>query len=84
MLSSVPTVHFVPAGLSRTVFRMPSVEPIDVGLLRHLESALGMDDHLHPGDLGPPLVDHLGGEAVVHRAVALPEHDLRRAHLRVG
>ncbi len=28
MFSSVPTAHFVPGALSRTVFRMPSVDPI--------------------------------------------------------
>ena len=28
MFSSVPTVHFEPGGLSRTVLRMPSVDPM--------------------------------------------------------
>src|SRR5436190_1502246 len=58
--------------------------PDGVGLLRHLEAALRMDDDPDPGDLRAPAVHHLRREPVVDGAVALPEHDARAAELVVA
>ena len=55
-----------------------------VGLLHHLEPALRVDDHAHPGNLGPAAVHHLRGEPVVDGAVSLPEQDPRPLDLSVG
>ena len=84
-LSSVPTAQLRSRrGSPATVLMMPFGRADGVGLLRHLEAALGVHDHLDARDLRAPLVDHLGREAVVHRAVALPEQDARVADLLVG
>ena len=44
-----------------------------VGTEVHLVRALGVDEHLHAGHLGPDRVDAVRGEPAVHRAVPLPQ-----------
>ena len=44
-----------------------------VGHLHHVVGALGVDEHDAVGVLGPEGVDVLGPEALVDRAVALPQ-----------
>src|SRR5215469_16767059 len=48
-----------------------------VGSLRHLETAFGMNDDANAGLFASDRVDVLGAEALMDRAVALPENDLR-------
>ena len=77
---------------------MPMVEPVGarldrpddgvgradlVGQLDHLVGALGVDRTMPVGVLGPERRDVLGPEALVHRAVALPQQQGRRLHLGV-
>ena len=47
-----------------------------VGLLHDLPLALGVDDHLHVRVVPPHVVDVLGAEQGVDRAVALPQHEV--------
>ena len=46
-----------------------------VGQLADLVAALGVGDHDAVGVLGPERLDVLGPEALVHRAVALPQQE---------
>src|SRR5215469_15352485 len=48
-----------------------------VGSLRHLETAFGMNDDANAGLFASDRIDVLGEEALMDRAVALPENDLR-------
>ena len=48
-----------------------------VGVLDHVEGALGMDQDLDPGVLGARLVDLPAGELGVHRAETAPQDEAR-------
>ena len=63
---------------------MKSVEPTWSATLAHLVGALGVHDHDAVGVLGPERLDVLGLEALVHRAVALPEQERRLLARRVS
>ena len=56
----------------------------DVAELDHLVRGLGVDHHDAVGVLGAEGLDVLGPEALVHRAVALPQEQRRLLHLAVG
>lgn len=55
-----------------------------VGLGHDLVAALGVHEHVHPGDALAHLVHACGGEAPVDRAVALPQDHLRVLQLLPG
>ncbi len=73
-----------PAGAASSAWMMNSVEPDEVGGLDHLVPALRVDQHGDAGDALADLGDRAGGEAAVHRAVALPQDHLRVAELLDG
>src|SRR5450631_4102635 len=50
-----------------------------IGGLGYLEAAFRMHDHANAGMLAADTLDVLGREALVHRAVALPQNHARRA-----
>ena len=54
-----------------------------VGQLHHVVGALGVDHHDPVGVLGPEGRDVLGAEALVDRAVALPQQQRGLLHLAV-
>src|SRR5713226_377833 len=51
-----------------------------IGGLGDLEATFGMDDDANTGMLTADALDLLGGEALVHGAIALPEDDARAAN----
>ena len=63
---------------------MASVEPVTSPELDDLVRALGVDHHDPVGVLGPEGLDVLGPEALVHRAVPLPQQQRGLLHLAVG
>ena len=64
-----------PAGAASTARMMKSVEPTWSASVAHLVRALGVGDDDAVGVLGPEGLDVLGAEALVHRAVALPQQE---------
>ena len=66
-----------PRARPSTHSRMRSVEPTRSASSHDLVRALGVHDHLDVGVLGAERRDVLGPEALVHRAVALPQQERR-------
>ena len=62
-------------GAASTARMMKSVEPTWSASVDHLVGALGVDDDDAVGVLGPEGGDVLGPEALVDRAVALPQQE---------
>ena len=58
--------------------------PDEVGTGDDVVRALGVHQHLHAGDAFADVVDSVGGEPAVDRAVALPQDDPRCFELRGG
>ena len=77
MWISVPTAIAAPGGAASTSPDDVLGRADPVGELAHVVRALGVHDHLAVGVLGPERGDVLGPEALVHRAVALPEQERR-------
>ena len=77
MWISVPTPSTAPAGapLDPVEDALGRADP--VGELDDVVRALGVHDHLAVGMLGAGRRDVLGAEALVHRAVALPQQERR-------
>ena len=73
-----------PAGAATTARMMASVEPVIVAHLDDLVRALGVHHHDAVGVLGTERVDVLGPEALVDRAVTLPQQEGGLLHLAVG
>ena len=73
----MPTAKTDPGGLSRTVFRMYSVEPAVVRGLDDVPGAFRVDDHADARVLLADVFDLLHREARVDGAVALPQNHLR-------
>ena len=79
MWISVPTPMTAPGGRGLDpVLMMRSVEPTWSASSHDVVRALGVHDDLDVGMLGPERRDVLGPEALVHRAVALPEQEASR------
>ena len=72
---SVPTAMTDPAGAASTARMMKSVEPTwsASSQVSWAHSGWAIDDAV--GVLGPERLDVLGLEALVHRAVALPQEE---------
>ena len=77
MWISVPTPSTEPGAASCDQSWMRSVEPTRSASSHDLVRALGVHDDLDAGVLGAERLDVLGPEALVHRAVALPEQERR-------
>ena len=77
MWISVPIASTDPAGAGATQSQDALGRADPVGELDDVVRALRVHDHLDAGVLGPGGLDVLGTEALVHRAVALPEQQRR-------
>ena len=73
MWISVPTPITAPGGRRRDPVLDALGRADPVGELDDVVRALGVHDHLDVGVLGAGRLDVLGPEALVHRAVALPQ-----------
>ena len=71
---SVPTAKLVPDGASRIIFSRPSVEPMPSAFWQTSQRHSGCTITRMPGILRANVVDVLGQEALMDRAVAFPQN----------